>query len=818
MSDEDRAKGPSALQLGAWIVNGADNSLSRDGETRHVQPLSMNILLYLAEHADRVVTSDELIGHFWKRRIVGDDAVHRRIADLRKKLGDDAREPTYIRTISKRGYQLVAKAEWTTAARRAPAQRRSMPVRRIVATISVLLILVFALWAGFRDQTKPAFTEALNSATALLAEDRYQEAYFAIAPFADRTEPAVTLLLNKLLLPISVYTEPAGVDVAYRYALPDAEWVSLGKTPVTGISLPRGHYQLRLADNIIVDDTHPGVSLNSAERAQRIIRMPVAPVPADMVFIPAGKYRLGVWGFVEELDLGGFLIDRFEVSNRDYRDFVAAGGYREQRYWQTLIDQSEGKLTWPGIQERFVDSTGHPGPADWAFGNFGTGEQNLPVTGISWYEANTYLAFRDKRLPSVHHWLRAALGPMEWRFPFAPYLVPRSNLSGTMPLPVDRQAGSEINGASDLIGNVAEWTSTQSRGARAVVGASFRDPAWAYNFPQPLDPAARNETTGFRGIRLVTDSVASELPTFDLFNDFSATVKQVSDDVFEGIAHNFSYLPGMVTAADVSVVEETEFENWTRREILIPTGRDDDPMPVYLFIPRHFSPPYQSVIYLPPADSWSPGFRSQRISLDDYQIDFVPRSGRVLIWPVYTGSHERYDNYHDDPGPERSGRALERNRRIRDEIGRVIDYLESEPLFDGSRVALMGLSHGATLAPFSLATEPRLKAAVLYSVGIAPPIPIFANPQNDPNVFWARVRQPVIIINGRYDPIRPYQFVLQPLLDLLATPAGEKSSLLYESGHWPLPRNLMMRDTTAWLDKTLGPAGQPVTGDDEKKR
>jgi pimeloyl-ACP methyl ester carboxylesterase len=141
---------------------------------------------------------------------------------------------------------------------------------------------------------------------------------------------------------------------------------------------------------------------------------------------------------------------------------------------------------------------------------------------------------------------------------------------------------------------------------------------------------------------------------------------------------------------------------------------------------------------------------------------------------------------------------------VRDEIGRVIDYLESQAEFDGSKVALMALSYGATLAPFVLSTEPRIDTAILYSAGIAPPIPVFANPQNDPNVFWARVRQPTLLVNGRYDPIRPHEFVLSPLLDLLATPPESKKLILYESGHWPLPRYLMMRDSLEWLDQQLG--------------
>ena len=85
------------------------------------------------------------------------------------------------------------------------------------------------------------------------------------------------------------------------------------------------------------------------------------------------------------------------------------------------------------------------------------------------------------------------------------------------------------------------------------------------------------------------------------------------------------------------------------------------------------------------------------------------------------------------------------------------------------------------------------------------PNPVFANPQNDPNVYWARVTQPTLIINGRYDPLRPHHFVLEPLVNLLATPPESKKSLLYDSSHWPLPRYQLMRDSLDWFDQHLGP-------------
>lgn len=798
--------GETAIKIGDWLVDRDKNSIIRGDLIRHLQPLSVDVLLYLARHRDRVVTTKELVDTLWTRRLVGDDAVHRRIADLRKNLGDDTRNPNYILTISKRGYRLIASVQAEGSdPETPPASRRPLGRRVAIAVLVIGLVALALTIRAVNHRNDREIAVAIASAESLLARDEYQAAYEELRPVLEHGDVTVRSLVEKLVLPVSIFTDSPGIDIAYRYPAPGSEWRSLGVTPLHDVSLPRGHYKLRIGDRLLMDASNPGVTLNSADQARRVVEVPAEPPPDGMVYIPAGKYRLGAWGFIEEFDLGGFHIDRYEVSNRDYREFVDDGGYANPAYWQHLIDASDGRLTWAGVRRMFVDRTNRPGPGGWELGTYPAGEETLPVVGISWYEANAYLTYRDKVLPGAHHWLRAALGPMEWKYPFAPSLVPRSNVAAERLLPVDRESSADVNGTFDMIGNAAEWTALESGGSKAVIGASFRDPAWAYNFPQPLDPMQRADNIGFRGMRYAPDTATDPLPEFPLFNDFSGSIRRISDKTFAGMAHSFAYTSGTVNAAYVTVVGEQVHEDWTRREVLIPTSRPDDPLPVILFIPRRHAPPFQSVIFLPPADSWSPGFRSDSIDIANYQLDFVPRSGRVLIWPVYSGSHERYDNYHADSGAERGGRALERNRRIRDETGRVIDYLAGTPEFDGSSVALVALSYGATIAPMVLSTESRIQSAVIFSAGIAPPVPVFANPLNDPNVYWARVNQPTLLMNGRYDPIRPHQFVLNPLLGLLATAPDSRKIILYESGHWPLPRHLMMRDTTDWLDRFLGP-------------
>ncbi len=796
--------------VGGWTVHPDRNQISGNGIVATLQPLSMDILVYLARREGEVVTAQELLGTFWERRIVGDDAVHRRIADIRRHLGDDSKNPRYILTIPKRGYRLIAKVEDVVPAEQSASERRSGSAIRVVALTGITLFAVGLgsyLYSGIVNVAR--IDDAVAQAHAYLEDDQYQPAFDVLQPYLEIRDDRITSLLTRITLPVALVTDPPGVEVSYRYAGTATSWIPLGITPIEESVLPRGNYKLKFGDNVLMNATNPGATLNSAGVDKRIVQMPTAEIPHDMVFVPGGNYRLGAWGFDEETDLGPFLTDRTEVTNAEYFDFVNAGGYRDREIWAPIIAESGGELTWVVIERQFVDQSGIPGPANWSLGSYAPAERDLPVTGVSWYEASAYLAYRGKILPTVHHWLRATLGPMEWKYPFATFLVPASNIGGSALLPVASRVNAESGGAFDLIGNAAEWTSTGGPRGMSVIGASFLDAAWSYNFPRPSEPLQRHADVGFRGIRRTDRSKQDPPQDIDLFSDFTSSIRHVSDEMFEGIRLNYQYREGTVNDRDAILLDERPYDQWNRRLIHLPTGHDDDPLPVYLYLPKRQAAPFQAVIYLPPADSWAPGFRSESVDIENYQLDFIPRAGRALIWPVFFGSHERYDDYHSAPALERIGLALERNRRIRDEMGRVIDFLESSPEFDGDRVGLIALSHGAMLASYNLATEKRLGAAVLYSVGISMPNPVFANPQNDPNVYWARVTQPTLIINGRYDPLRPHHFVLEPLINLLATPPESKKSLLYDSSHWPLPRYQLMRDSLDWFDQHLGPVGAP---------
>jgi TolB-like protein/DNA-binding winged helix-turn-helix (wHTH) protein len=96
------------LQIGNWCVDSSLDEITRDGKAVKLEPRAMGVLMCLAEHASQVVTVDQLLDTVWKDVVVTPASVYQAVAALRKALGDDPKEPTYIANVMRRGYRLVA--------------------------------------------------------------------------------------------------------------------------------------------------------------------------------------------------------------------------------------------------------------------------------------------------------------------------------------------------------------------------------------------------------------------------------------------------------------------------------------------------------------------------------------------------------------------------------------------------------------------------------------------------------------------------------------------------------------------------------------
>ena len=97
-----------AFHLGDWTVEPTLARIIRDGREVRLRPRAMDVLTVLALTAGKLVSKRELIDEVWRTEFVGDHALTQVIAELRAALGDDARNPSFIENIPRRGYRLVS--------------------------------------------------------------------------------------------------------------------------------------------------------------------------------------------------------------------------------------------------------------------------------------------------------------------------------------------------------------------------------------------------------------------------------------------------------------------------------------------------------------------------------------------------------------------------------------------------------------------------------------------------------------------------------------------------------------------------------------
>ncbi|MDQ7779859.1 MAG: SUMF1/EgtB/PvdO family nonheme iron enzyme, partial [Planctomycetota bacterium] len=161
-----------------------------------------------------------------------------------------------------------------------------------------------------------------------------------------------------------------------------------------------------------------------------------AQIPANMVYVHAGRFVSGdAISGTSEMEVDGFLVDRFEVTNKKYKEFT--------------------------------DATGHRAPPYWRKGAFPRGEEDHPVREVSWEDAGAFAAWCGCRLPTEFEWEKAARGvdgrlfPWGDRFDSARLNSEDGGLTDTTPVG-SYPAGQSPYGCCDMAGNLWEWTATSS--------------------------------------------------------------------------------------------------------------------------------------------------------------------------------------------------------------------------------------------------------------------------------------------------------------------------------------------------------------------
>ena len=315
--------------LGDLRVRPAAREVEAAAGKTTLEPRVMQVLVALARHAGSVVSRDELIAQCWAGRVVGDDAIHRCVARLRRLA--DSHGGFVVETVPKVGYRLQPQephAHAAPAAASAPAARAATRLNLAFGAAAALAILAIAAW-GWRAATveraeQGRLVEAeqgrlVERITELVQNDQYGEAFRLALPLASDARLEQDAALRKawqdMVLPMKPLVAEDGATVYFKaYADMDGEWFKAGITPfAAAVPAPRGTLRLKVSKpgfrTAYFAVANPGPSVVNEPPDPRLERnaigvplplVELGSVPDDMVIVPRTDVPVWVPGWTPQ--------------------------------------------------------------------------------------------------------------------------------------------------------------------------------------------------------------------------------------------------------------------------------------------------------------------------------------------------------------------------------------------------------------------------------------------------------------------------------------------------------------------------------------
>lgn len=660
-----------------------------------------------------------------------------------------------------------------------------------IGVAAVILIVVGIAGAFIGGQgTEPSSDTISNTSTRdlqteiLLALDAGDTlSAFDLAVELDAQEPDNALLptlWERMSHEYSISSEPSGAKVYYTdYHADDSEWVEVGTTPLEK-RFPHRSFRLKFeAEGYATTElARSSVNMKHVIAGHNVHTRLMANDTEfkDMVHQRVENFAVPIAEFapIDNMEIPDFLIDRLEVTNAQYKEFVDAGGYSNANWWEHPF-RLEGKtISFEEAITKFTDTVGRPGPAGWELGDYPDGQGDYPVGGVSWYEAAAYAKFRGKTLPSVFHWSAALFMDREAFRPLAPDLSKSANINTGAVAPVGQFHNVGTSGAINMGGNQREWCfNDNGKGLRYPLGGSWEDQPYFLTQAVARSPWDRSLANGFRCAVYLDETQVDDallasvvLPQYDF-----RAIKPVPDAVFDTLAEQGQVIE---TPFESAVEEKVTSNRNYDLEIITIAGVDNSRLRLDIFTPKTVEGPLSPVLFFPGMDAMLP----TEIQLGIYGdfLAFVPKSGRVLIIPHYRGLWENSDGSTQDRllTPATAPTLI---REWTQDYGRALQYVQSREDMNNEQVAYMGLSLGTVIGNFIVPyTQESLSCAVFIAGGFSSP---------NQAMYAPRITVPTIMINGDADYIFPVEQKQLPMFEMLGTPPEHKYHVVFDGGHVP---------------------------------
>jgi len=147
----------SSFTFSDFIVDPQANLLIKKNSEKRLEPKVISLLILLASHDNKVISKQQIRDSLWPNVIVGDETIARTIFALRQALTDDAKKPTYIETIPKKGYRFLVKASLVSQSL-TQEKHTIFPPKNIATFTFLALILVAATFIGLSKDSVTDFS------------------------------------------------------------------------------------------------------------------------------------------------------------------------------------------------------------------------------------------------------------------------------------------------------------------------------------------------------------------------------------------------------------------------------------------------------------------------------------------------------------------------------------------------------------------------------------------------------------------------------------------------------------------------------------
>lgn len=678
-----------------------------------------------------------------------------------------------------------------------PTKKKWTLYLNIFVTILLGALFVYYFQKGRSD--KQLLNDKLPEIVQAYDENRLFDVYAETKKLIEEgnTNPVIKSYFEKVTQPVSIVTDINGVEVSLkRMNDSTGTWSYIGTTPLDSVRIPNGFLEYKFegedfSDSEFAHTYYVSNGYNTFNFPKEFNNL------KDHVLFLGGKKPLNFPGVdhLPPVEIGPFSMSKFEVTNKEYKEFLDQGGYGNPEYWDFPYQFEDKELTFESTVKTFVDGLGQTGPAGWSYGNYPEGQADFPVTGISWFEARAYAKYKGLSIPNIYQWAHAAILFRSSGF------VPKSNFSKNMLVAVGSINSNNPNQIFDIAGNAREWVINSTddlNNHRGILGGGYTDDPYYFNDYYGQHVLDRSLSNGIRLVKNLaghteideSPEASVAIPKRDFLNE-----ETVSDEVFEIFREQFNY-PDKPLHAKLIPQEVSSGTFKVDRFEVTSAYEKDGILPGYIFYDGSYKKPLKPIIYFPGSNAIHHTNVEYMIKSSLNRFSYLMKEGYAVILPIYLSTYERADSIKSDY-PNESEEYKDHVIKWGKDYRRAIDYVFSRDDMDSNNLTYLGSSWGGFMANTLLAIDDRMKSATLYVGGLC-----FQKSKKEVEAYHytSRITIPVQMLNGKYDQFFPLESSQIPMFELLGTPEEDKKHYVAQTGHF-VPRETLIKEHLAWLKK-----------------